>query len=565
MEKIWEIKPKVYDDLISQILYNRGIITENINQKTIDNFLHPDFDRDFHDPKKLPDYKKAIDRIKKSISKKERIGIYADYDADGIPGAAMLFRTLLLFGLEPEIYIPTRDVGYGFNRKGLDFLIDQGCKLIISIDLGIREIEFSEYLHNKGVDLIITDHHIPDEKPPKALAIIDPKINNSGYPFSELSGAGVIYKIIQGLSCEYPEIITESFLKWNLDLVAISTISDVVPLVDENRLIAFYGLKVLEKSRNEGIKAIYKVAGIDNKKIDAYIVGFQIGPRINAPGRIDHATVSFELLTTTDADQAYKFAVKLEEQNARRQKMMEEAEFEAEEMIKKNNFLKNKILILSSKKWNKGILGPVASKISEKFCRPTILFQEDKEKYVGSARSFAGLNIVEALSKVSHSLIAYGGHAGAAGVQVKNSKFEKFSKELIDHVNKLISENDLIPRLPIDCEIGRDQINITNFKKILQLAPFGLGNPKPLLVCRNLELDSHRMVGRDEKHLQLKFRFQNKVLKGIVFNHVNESVLIKTGESYDIVFTPDLNFWNGKWWADLQIRDFKLNKKNVQE
>ena len=296
MNKVWKLKPKKFDDVVSQLLYNRGILGDKINLADVEKFLNPDFAKDFFQPKLLPDFPAAIKRIKMAVDGKEKIGIYADYDADGIPGAALLYKTLQKLGLKPEIYIPTRASGYGFNQAGIDYLIDAGCKLIISVDLGIREVKFARYILGKKVDLIITDHHEPGDELPKALAVVNPKRADSKYPFRELCGAGVVFKVVQGLAEVYSKIIDEKFLKWNLDLVAISTISDVVPLISENRTIAKFGLLVLRKTNNIGLQELYKVSAIDERKIDAYTVGFQIGPRINAPGRLDHATASFRLL-----------------------------------------------------------------------------------------------------------------------------------------------------------------------------------------------------------------------------------------------------------------------------
>lgn len=565
MDKVWQIRETKFDDILMQLLFNRGIIGENGKKSDIEKFLAPNFDKDFHLSNTLPGYEPAIERIKKAIENKEKIGIFADYDADGIPGAAFLYKTLVLFNITPEVYIPNRDVGYGFNQKGLDFLIDRGCSLIISIDLGIREFDLAEYLWDKKIDLIITDHHIPDKNLPKALSVVNPKITNSKYPFSELSGAGVVYKLIWGLRNEYPQIITESFLKWNLDLIAISTISDVVPLIDENRIIAKFGLKVLKKSKNIGLGAIYNQAGIDPEKIDSYVVGFQIGPRINAPGRLEHATISFEVLISDDLTEVKDLASKLEKQNILRQKMMEKILIDVEATIKKNNLLKNKILVLGSKSWNKGVIGPVASNVVEKFCRPVILFSEEKDKFVGSARSISGFNIVKAIDELKEFTLGFGGHAGAAGIQIKKVDFSIFSKKIVQLAEKKISEEDLKPKLKIDLELPKDKINISTFKKILDLEPFGLGNPRPVFITEKIQLLSHRYVGKDEKHLQLIFSAGNRKVKGIVFNHQKSHCSIGSQKFYDIVYAPSLNFWNGKWWPDLQIIDFKESVKNAKE
>ena len=554
MEKVWEIKEKKFTDLIAQLLHNRGVATDKLSEEK---FLNPDFDQDFHDPKLLPDFDDAIKRIKRAIDGKEKIGIFADYDADGIPGAALLYKTFQLFGIAPEVYIPTRQMGYGFNQSGIDYLIEKKCLLIISVDLGIKEFELAKYIAKKNIDLIITDHHLPEKKLPKALAAVNPKIAGCKYPFKELAGTGVIYKIIQGLGKIYPEKINEKFLKWNLDLVAISTISDVVPLLDENRLIAKFGLKVLAKSRNLGVRAICQKAALDQTKINAHTVGFQLGPRINAPGRIDHATASFEILITNDKNQAQSLANHLETQNLKRQESMEEMFKTACRIIEKNNLLQNKILILAQKGWSKGLIGPVASQLVEKYSRPVVLLSESEKILDGSCRSISGFNIVEALKNVERYLLGFGGHAGAAGLHLKKSNFSKFSLGLTKFANKMISNEDLLPKINIDLELPKEKIGIRLFQDLEKLEPFGLGNPQPILITRNIRLISYRFVGRENKHLQLQFGDGIRKIKGVIFNHEIETEILKAGDFYDIVYSPGLNFWDGKWWLDLRVIDIK--------
>jgi len=567
MEKIWQIQDKKFDDVIQQILYNRQIIKSGAEKEIVRNFIEPDFDRDFHRPELLPDFTIAIQRIKKAIDSKEKIGIFADYDADGIPGAALLYKTFQLFDIIPEVYIPTRQMGYGFNQSGVDYLINKKCKLIISVDLGIKEYELSRYIAKKGADLIITDHHLPEKNPPaggpKALAVINPKIAGSKYPFKELAGAGVVYKLVQGLAKSYPKVINEQFLKWNLDLVAISTISDVVPLLDENRLIAKYGLVVLQKSRNLGIRAICQQAGINQQTINSYTVGFQLGPRINAPGRIGQATGSFRILVTEDSKEAEKLAKQLEEQNIARQKGMEKIFTQAAKMIERNRLTKDKILLLSDPDWSKGIIGPVASRIVEKYFRPTILFRDEGDLLVGSGRSIGSFNIVEALEQIKEYIQNFGGHAGAAGVKVKKNKFAKFRDAIAKVANQTVSDQDLLPKINIDLELPRDKIGIGLFKELEKFEPFGMGNSRPVFVSSDLRLISHRYVGRKNKHLQLRFVLGTKEIKGIVFSSEIDDKILHSGQTYDIAYNPGLNFWDGKWWLDLQIIDLKPSRSSV--
>jgi len=558
MEKIWEVKEKKYDDVFQQLLYNRGIIGDKADSKDLEKFLNPDFEQDFFDPELLPDFSAAIKRIKYAIDNKEKIGIYADYDADGIPGAALLFKALTVLGVSPEVYIPTRMEGYGFNQEGIDHLINLGCKLIISVDLGIRELKFAKYILNKKIDLIITDHHEPDDKLPEAVAVVNPKRAESKYPFRELCGAGVVFKIIQGLGKIYQKIIDEKFLKWNLDLVAISTISDVVPLISENRIIAKFGLKVLSKTKNIGLQELYKISNIDQNKIDAYTVGFQIGPRINAPGRLDRATESFKLLTTNDINQAYESARHLQLKNEKRQIEMDKIFESASKIIERKNLMSNKIIIIKHSDWQKGIIGPVASRLVEKYSRPVIILSESAELLDGSCRSVSGFNITKALSSAEKYLLGFGGHAGAAGLHLESKNYDQFENSMISYAEKNILADDLKPKLKIDLELQKNKIRISLFKELENLEPFGLGNPRPVFLTSNIKLISHRLVGRDNKHLQLKFSDGTNEIKGVIFNHDVEVKNLSSGLSYDIVYQPGVNFWNGKNWIDLRIIDFKI-------
>ncbi|MEI6144481.1 MAG: single-stranded-DNA-specific exonuclease RecJ [Candidatus Berkelbacteria bacterium] len=561
MKKIWDLKEKKYEDIIQQLLYNRGIIGDNAGEGDLGRFLEPDFNRDFFDPELLPDFSIVIERIRKALDQKEKIGIYADYDADGIPGAALLYRALSAIGFEPEIYIPARIDGYGFNNDGIDYLVAKGCRLIISVDLGIRELKFAKYISEKKIDLIITDHHEPGDELPNALAVVNPKRSDSKYPFRELCGAGVVFKIVQGLAKVYPKIINEKFLKWNLDLVAISTISDVVPLVSENRVIAKFGLTVLKKTKNIGLQELYKISNIDQNKIDTYVIGFQIGPRINAPGRLDNASESFKLLVTSNRTDAYNSAQHLQAQNEKRQTEMDKIFEMASKIIDRDNLIANKIILVKHPGWQKGVIGPVASRLVEKYSRPVIILSESDGFVDGSCRSISSFNITTALTSSSKYLIGFGGHSGAAGLHLKANNYDDFVSSITTYANKNISDNDLLPKLKIDLELQKRRINISLFKELEKLEPFGMGNPKPVFLTSGLKLLSHRLVGRDSSHLQLKFSNGTSEIKGVIFNHEIEIGKLVSGDNYDIVYQLGVNFWNGKNWLDLRVIDLRASEK----
>lgn len=556
VNSVWEIKKRVSKDLIRQLLASRNIVSEKEKKK----FFSPDFEKDIYDPFLLLGMKKAILRIKKAKDNNETIGIFSDYDADGIPAAALLFRALNEIDVKTEVYIPNRESGYGLSREGIEYLISRKCGLIITADLGIRNLDEANYCITKKVDLIITDHHILGEEIPKAVAVINPKMKDNKYPFNDLCGCGVIFKLTQALSQTYPKKINEKFLKWNLDLVAISTIADVVTLADENRTIAKFGLMVLKKTKNIGLKALIKQANINKDEINAYTVGFQIAPRINAPGRIDHATKSFELLTTEDENKAKELALWLEEKNCFRQEAMEEAEKEAMKIIEKENQMYEKIILVSGK-WQKGVIGPVASRICEKFIRPTILFSEDGEYFCGSARSVEGVNIVEILEDCGELLKKYGGHRGAAGVTVSKKNYIKFCKKIREIASKKVSNKCLTKKIKIDAEIDSSNLTHEITDLIEKMEPFGMGNPRPIFMFQSAVLSNMKRVGKNASHLSFFAKINEKIIKAICFNFDEIIDSIKNETKYDLAFTLENNYWNEKRYLNLKIIDIKEDIK----
>ena len=555
--KIWQIQPKKYDDVILQLLYNRGVISQLEDKKKIDRFFKPDFAKDLHNSDLLPDIKKAIKRIALAVEKKEVVGIYADYDADGIPGAALMYKTFVALGNRVEVFIPNREQGYGLGKEGIDSLKKKRCSLIITVDLGIRNHKEADYCKSKNIDLIITDHHLPDETLPSAVAVINPMRHDSKYPFQGLSGAGVAYKIVQALSKKYPKQINQSFLKWNLDLVAISTIADVVPLQDENRTIAKYGLIVLNKTKNIGLAELVKFAGTKEGYLPAYAVAFQIAPRINAPGRIDHATKSFRLLTTDDQKEAKELASWLNDKNIERQEAMEQLYLEAVEKVEKHKLAENNIIVVAGE-WAKGILGPSASQIVEKYYRPAIVFSSNINTFTGSARSIEGVNIVSIFEQMKKYLIRFGGHKGAAGLSLGKDKFKTFSEQIIKYCNKNIDKKLLTPKIKVDAEINPKDLGLNLYDEILQFEPFGMGNPKPVFVLRDVIMENPRFVGREEKHLSSQIVSGEKRFKAIYFSYAKDRDIIKHGNICDVAFSLSEDNWDNKRKLSLNIIDLKV-------
>ena len=559
MIEVWDLKKKVTDNLTDQLLINRGVSLDDESKRV---FFKPNFNSDLPDPYLMTGMKIAVNRIEAAFNKSQKIGIFADYDADGVPGAALLYKALRAIGFEAVTYIPDRESGYGLSREGIDYLISSGCELIITIDLGIRSLKEAIYCKEKNIDLIITDHHLPDDQLPDALAVLNPKTPRNKYPDIDLCGCGVAYKLITALSKVFPGKINEQFLKWNLDLVAISTIADVVPLTGENRVLAKYGLLVLNKTRNIGLIELMKISGIDREKVDAYIVGFQIAPRINAPGRIDHATKSFDLLTTEDTEKAKKLALWLNEKNQERQGEMDSVVEEAISTIKKEKQEQNKVIVLSGK-WLKGVIGPSASRITELFYRPVILFAEDGSNYVGSARSIEGVNIVELFDGISSTIEKYGGHKGAAGLTITKNKLATFTNKILSYANKLIGDQLLYRKIKIDLEVCLQDLTLKQVGKFKDFEPFGLGNPKPTFALFSVTFSNIRKIGKNQQHLSMFVESEKDKIKAVLFNYESLQIKIDSEKKYDIVCSALVNEWNGTTAVNLIILKVKEheNKK----
>ncbi len=546
-EKVEElVKKRHITNLLASILVNRGIIDgEKINV-----FLNPTR-KDFYNPFLMPDMEIAVKRIVKAIENKEKIMIYGDYDADGITSITVLKKYLNEIGLKTGEYIPNRlNEGYGLNKDAISKIYNDGYKLMITVDCGISGLEEVDYANSLGMEIIITDHHEPAEKLPEAIAVIDAKRKDNKYPFNQLAGVGVVFKLIQAISTEL-KLEEKEYLKY-LDLVCIGTISDIVPLVDENRVIAKLGLKLIEKTKNIGLKTLLNIA--DLKKIDSTAISFGVAPRINACGRMGFQEEALQLFLTEDSGEATKIAKRLVQFNQERQAKEKQIFEEVIEKIEKDNKDK-KCIVLAEENWHHGIIGIVASKITEIYYKPSILICLEGDKGKGSGRSIPGFDLYTALTKCSDYIEKFGGHSMAIGITIKKENFEKL-KEAIEKYAQESNISDIMPIINIDKEINLKNINIEEVKSLELLEPFGEANKMPLFLLRNLKIDSIRALSGG-KHLKLTLKQDNNIVDGIGFNMGDLSKEYLLGDKVDVVGTIEINSFGNKENIQINLKDIR--------
>jgi len=562
-----------YDPVISQLLWNRGIISQKgiksgRQEELIAHFLNPDFSKGLGDPLLFRDMEKAVSRIQKAIESNEKIAIWGDYDVDGTCATALLVETFKFLGKEVFYYIPHReDEGYGLNQGGIEELAKKGTTLIVTVDCGSKSFREIDEAKKLGIDVVITDHHLPDEKSPKAAAFINPKQKGCKYPFKDLSGVGVAYKLAQAIlgqrveSGELRREDGEGFLKWQLDLVALGTIADIMPVLGENRVLVHYGLIVLSKTKRAGLQELFKISKLDPRDVSTYKIGFILGPRLNAAGRMESAKKSLELLLETNPKIARKIAMELDDLNKKRQELQEKLTKEARSIVLEEAG-DQKIIVLAKENWPSGVLGLIASKLTDEFGKPSLVASKYENEWKGSARSISNFNIVEALESVSKYLVRFGGHQGAAGFGVKLSKISEFKREIEKKANKKIKDADLGKEILVDLEIDLENLTQELYAKIQEFEPFGLGNREPVFLAKNLEVTTIKLVGQNANHLKLGLRCLNsgKNYSAIGFGLVRENGHLQHGDKIDVVFSPTLNEWNGSRNIELRIIDLKAVK-----
>ena len=531
--------------LLATILVNRNILeTENL-----DKFLKPTRN-DFHDPFLMPDMEIAVERILKAIENKEKIIIYGDYDADGITSITVLKSFFKDIGVEVSSYIPNRlEEGYGLNKPAVKKIVDDKYNLMITVDCGISAIEEIDYANSLGIETIVTDHHEVGEKLPNALAIVDAKRKDNMYPCRDLAGVGVVFKLIQALSIKL-NLKEESYLKY-LDIVCIGTISDIVPLVDENRVIAKLGLMLVNQTKNLGLKSLLMSSGY--KKIDSTTISFGVAPRINACGRMGHAEEALKLFLSNNLNEVQELTKKLNDYNVKRQDIEKRIYEEAVKQIEERNLNKNNTIIVAGENWHHGVIGIVASKITEMYFKPSILLCNEGDESKGSGRSIPGFDLHDALMKCLDHIEKFGGHSMAIGITIKKSELEQFSQSL-ENVAKEEHTEEIVPIVQIDAKISLSDINKEMVESLNQLEPSGEGNKMPIFVIKNLKIDSIRAL-TEGKHLKLTLREGNNMVNAIGFNMGSLAEEYKIGDKIDVAGMLEINSFNGVDSVQINLKD----------
>lgn len=534
--------------LVASLLINRGL-------DTVDSARYFLFGKEqFHDPYLLKGMDIAVKRIREAIEKQEPILIFGDYDADGVSSTTVLMVTLRELGANVQFYIPNRFTeGYGPNEPAFRRAAENGIKLIITVDTGISAINEAAIAKEIGLDLIITDHHEPGPVLPEALAIIHPKLPDSIYPFRELAGVGVAFKLAHALYGEVPEHL--------LEIAVIGTIADLVSLKDENRLIAKRGLEKLKVTENKGLRAILKVAGVDTDSINEETIGFSLAPRINAVGRLENADMAVELLLTDDPFEAEALAQEMDDLNKTRQSIVNSITLEAIEEVETNYPIDSKsVLVIGKEGWNAGVIGIVASRLVEKFYRPTIVLSFDKEKGLakGSARSIAGFDLFKNLSECRDILPHFGGHPMAAGMTLNLEDVSDLRQRLNNLANEQLTEDDFIPITTLDHQIKVEEINLSSLDELNLLAPFGMDNPKPKVLISNVQISTMRKIGSEQNHLKVMVNDNGTNLDGIGFGLGQLVDHISPASKISLMGELAVNEWNNIRKPQIFIQDVSV-------
>lgn len=540
------------DKNLANLLVQKNIKTFDEAKK----FFRPEIEN-LHDPFKMADMSKAVSRLNKALLSNEKILVYGDYDVDGTTSVAMTYAFLKERHNYLDFYIPDRyDEGYGISFKSIDYAGENGFNLVIALDCGIKAVEKIEYAKQKGIDYIICDHHTPGSKIPDAVAVLDPKREDCNYPYKELSGCGVGFKFLQAYTLSKGIDFKEVF-KY-IDLVAVSIASDIVDIKGENRILAHFGLKKLSEDPTLGFKAIKRIAGVDTKEMTISDCVFKIGPRINAAGRIKSGKYAVQLMISENLKEAVEFGNQIDKYNTDRKNVDREITHQAIRMIGNNIELRNrKSTVLYNPKWHKGVVGIVASRLTETYYRPTVILTESNGFATGSARSVSDFNLYAAIESCSHLLENFGGHTFAAGLTLKIENVETFSKTFEKFVIENIKEEQTIPSIYVDEEISFEDITPKFIRILKQFSPFGPGNMSPVFYTKNiLDTGKSTPVGKNKEHIKLDMVDENGIIiQGIAFSLSNKYKEIKDGKRFDICYSLEENVFRGKSTIQARVKE----------
>ncbi len=543
------------NSVLCKILVQRGINTFDKAKQ----YFRPELTQ-LHDPWLMKDMGKAVERILSGIEKNEKILVFGDYDVDGTTSVACLYKFLkkMYVSQNVEFYIPHRyREGYGVSKMGIDFAKENNFSLIISLDCGIKSIDLIAYAKTLGLDFIVCDHHLPDEELPAAIAILNPKQKDCKYPYKELCGCGVGFKLITALS-QRLNIPETEYLSY-LDLVATAIAADIVPLTGENRVLAFYGLKKINEAPCAGIKALVQLSGIQ-KKFSINNVVFIIAPRVNAAGRMDDARKAVLMFVEDDFNKALEYAAMLQSDNIDRKDADSTITEEALSIIDGDQILINrKSTVVFRSHWHKGVVGIVASRLIEKYYRPTVVLTQSGEVVSGSARSVVGFNLYEAIHACREHLIGYGGHFAAAGLTMLPINVEAFSKSFEQIIESTIEPHLLIPEINIDAEVNFKSLTKSFYNIVTQMEPFGPENMRPVFITKNVVDTSWSKIVK-EQHVRFIVKQDNIIFTGIGFNMADKFYLLQMNQPLDIVYTLDENEWNGEINLQLKVIDLRLSE-----
>ena len=544
---------------ICKLLAQRGVTSVAETEKFFKPLLS-----DLHDPFMMKDMHKAVNRLNAAIGAKEKIMIYGDYDVDGTTAVALVYRYLLNYYSGIDYYIPDRyEEGYGISTKSINYAAENGITLIIALDCGIKAVERIAYARSKGIDFIICDHHVPDAQLPDATAILNPKLDDEPYPYKHLSGCGVGYKFMQGFAISN-DLDIASDLEPLLDLVAVSIISDIVPITGENRILTYHGLRRLNSNPSVGLRAIIRVCQLHNKKnINISDIIFKIGPRINASGRVQSGREAVDLLVSRNYNEAYRKSCEIDQYNEDRKELDKRITEEANEILQSRIDLANRrSIVIYNKDWHKGIIGIVASRFTELYYRPAVVLTLSDGLATGSARSVQGFDIYKAVESCRDLLENFGGHTYAVGLSLKEEHIKEFTQRFEEYVAENIEPRQTTPQIDIDTELEFSEITPEFVALLRQFNPFGPGNNKPIFFTPAVrDFGTTRLVGRQQEHLKLELIDSRSgcILNGIAFNKKEHYEYIKEGKSFDICYTIEDNQRGGEE-IQLLIRDIKCNE-----